>query len=105
MMADRNTSNIIGNANVYSVWTQAYSGDWIGNVLWNDNHVTFENKFIVEKTQYADAPTVIEDHLFATNPNGGGVANPGVGALDNAQMIKYGARSINDNGTSPEGAY
>lgn len=105
MIADRNTSNLFGNSNVYSVWTQAYSEDWQGNILWNDNHVSFENEYITEKTQYAKAPVVKQDHFFATGPSSGGVSNPGVGIFDNAQMIKFGAVSSNDNGTSPQGAY
>ena len=83
----------------------AYSEQWQGNILWNDNHVTFENFYIVDETQYGNAPTVIRDHFFATGPSSGGVSNPNIGAFDNAQMIKYGAVASNDNGTSPQGAY
>lgn len=105
VMADRNVSDVTGNTNVYSVWTVAYSEEWQGNILWNDNHVTFENFYIVDETQYASAPVVIRDHFFATGTSSGGVPNPGVGIFDNAQMIKFGAFSGNDNGSSPQGAF
>ena len=47
-----------------SVHTEAGSEEWRGGVVWNDNHVTFEEDEILDTTR-ADNQTNIEDNLFA----------------------------------------
>ena len=63
--SDRDTSgNNAGSLDPReSVHTEAGSGEWRGGVVWNDNHVTFEEDEIVDTT-LADNQTNIDDNLF-----------------------------------------
>jgi prepilin-type N-terminal cleavage/methylation domain-containing protein len=51
-----------------SVWTQPKQGvtEWRGNVGWNDNHVSFEDNFILSTTfgQGREARSHVADNLF-----------------------------------------
>jgi prepilin-type N-terminal cleavage/methylation domain-containing protein len=86
VVSDRNVgaNNTTGLQSVHSE-----EGDWIGSVLWNDNHVGFENTEFF-KTKYADAGLNTDadgnpaDHLFN---NQVGANNPVNNA--NAVMAKY----------------
>jgi len=71
-LSARNTGKDTGS-NIQSVWT-TQPGDWRGSVAWNDNHTTFEVTPEMEETQYGEAPTNFDDHLFTTDPtrNDGG---------------------------------
>jgi len=92
VISDRNTGAAIATSR--SVHTDE-DGDWAGSVLWNDNHVGFEND-LVFATKYANgglnttAANVATDNLFEdTN----GAANTGP-AGSNAFMAKYGNANI-----------
>lgn len=66
VVSDRNTgSNAM--AGVQSIHTQT-RGDWKGTVLWNDNHVGFEQGQYFETRygtgSYRDPPTYTRDNLF-----------------------------------------
>lgn len=86
VVSDRNAGadNTTGMQSIHSE-----VGDWIGSVLWNDNHVSFENTEYFT-TKYADAGLNTDangdpaDHLF-NNTVG---ANNSV-ANANAVMAKY----------------
>ena len=63
--SDRDTSgNNAGSlAPRESLHTEAGSEEWRGGVVWNDNHITFEEDEILDMT-VADNQTNIEDNLF-----------------------------------------
>jgi len=71
VVSDRNTGTNATNA-VSSIHTAA-RGDWAGSVLWNDNHVGFENEQFFE-TKYANGRLNSPrdggalDNLFADEP-------------------------------------
>jgi len=78
VVSDRNIG-ADANANLQSIHTDE-PGEWTGSVLWNDNHVAFENTPLFA-TKYADAGLNTDangnpaDHLFnnavgANNPVG-----------------------------------
>jgi len=83
VVSDRNVGED-NNAGIQSVHSE--EGEWVGSVLWNDNHVAFENTEFFA-TKYADAPLNTDangdptDHLFI---NDVGTNNA------NAVMAKYG---------------
>ena len=47
-----------------SIHTEAGSEEWRGGVVWNDNHITFEDDEILDTT-VADRQTNIDDNLFS----------------------------------------
>ena len=52
VVSDRNVGSDTGN-NLQSIHTEAGDAEWTGSVLWNDNHVGFEQEEIFE-TKYAN---------------------------------------------------
>ena len=61
-MSDRNTGT---PDKLSSIYTDDEGWDWSGSVLWNDNHVSFENSDIFE-TKYAGSEFNPDDRLFAS---------------------------------------
>ena len=84
VVSDRNVG-ADADADLQSVHTEDGDGQWAGSVLWNDNHVAFENTELFE-TKYAngglntDASGNAADDLFAV---GTGANNP----LANAEAL------------------
>lgn len=77
VMSDRNTGSNGQAANLKSIHTNEV-GDWKGSVLWNDNHVGFEQTAVLE-TKYANGGLLVDaagdpvDELFRggnTDSNG-----------------------------------
>ena len=68
-------------------------GDWTGSVLWNDNHVGFEQTHLFE-TRYGsgsilvDTSSVGNDHLFEEDDDSDG------GSGNDAFMVKAGNATI-----------
>lgn len=79
VLSDRNIGSD-PNTNIQSIHSDA--GSWRGSVLWNDNHVGFENTAVFQ-TKYADGSMNTSDHLFIDEP--ASPNNPIVGA--NALMV------------------
>jgi prepilin-type N-terminal cleavage/methylation domain-containing protein len=94
VVSDRNIGTGTAAADLQSVHTDE-AGQWAGSVLWNDNHVGFENENRFA-TKYANGSlntdnSEPDDGLFdgangADNPNGANGGVPG----SNAVMISYG---------------
>lgn len=88
VVSDRNVGSNTA-ANLQSIHTEAGDQEWTGSVLWNDNHVGFEQEEIFE-TKYANgslnqtAAGVADDNLF-TNAQ-----TPATPAGANALMAKAG---------------
>ncbi|MFK7789127.1 MAG: type II secretion system protein [Phycisphaeraceae bacterium] len=93
VVSDRNIGTSSAATALQSVHTDE-AGQWAGSVLWNDNHVSFENENRFT-TKYANGSLNTDgnepdDGLFdaangADNPNGAGGGVPG----SNAVMISY----------------
>lgn len=62
VMSDRNTGTAASPTSIHS---QGKDG-WRGSVLWNDNHVGFEQQPYFE-TQYGSGELIDRDHLFTDN--------------------------------------
>ena len=86
VVSDRNIGGTTADTAIQSIHTDE-AGQWSGSVLWNDNHVAFENGGAKFETKYGNGPlndidTVADqDQLFI----------PDDGAADdstNAAMIK-----------------
>ena len=45
---------------------------WVGNVCWQDNHVTVENSFFPESVEYQDATGGFPDNIFFNDTSGYG---------------------------------
>ena len=94
VVSDRNIGTGTAAADLQSIHTDE-AGQWAGSVLWNDNHVGFENENRFA-TKYANGKLNTDngepdDGLFdgangADNPTGAGGGIPG----SNAVMISYG---------------
>ena len=94
VVSDRNIGTGTAAADLQSIHTDE-AGQWAGSVLWNDNHVGFENENRFA-TKYANGKLNTDngepdDGLFdgtngADNPNGANGGVPG----SNAVMISYG---------------
>jgi prepilin-type N-terminal cleavage/methylation domain-containing protein len=85
VISDRNIGNGTGASVIQSIHTDE-PGNWEGSVLWNDNHVSYENTDLFE-TKYADG-TLNDgtgDALFADANTGSNSSGP---AGSNAVMIK-----------------
>lgn len=64
VMGDRNTgSNATSGV---SSFHSNRSGEWKGTVLWNDNHVAFEQTHILQ-TRYGNGPANSQDNLFSAS--------------------------------------
>jgi len=88
VVSDRNTAAGTAVGDIQSIHTDD-PGDWRGSVLWNDNHVAFENEALFE-TKYAngglnDGGT--PDNLFLDANTGTNLAGANVTGL-NAVMAK-----------------
>lgn len=94
VVSDRNIGTGTAATAIQSIHTDE-AGKWTGSVLWNDNHVSFENENRFA-TKYANGSLNTDgdepdDGLFdsgngADNPNGANGGVPG----SNAVMISYG---------------
>jgi len=62
VISDRNTGSV---ANPTSILTGRNKG-WSGQVLWNDNHIGFENSHLFE-TKYGGGKLNPKDHLFVAD--------------------------------------
>ncbi len=92
VLSDRNTGGGSSNTTINSIHS-GRQGEWSGSVLWNDNHVAFENDHYFE-TKYGNAPlnkptnpALNADTLFE-NFNVPGVTGSVLGG--NAFMVKEG---------------
>jgi prepilin-type N-terminal cleavage/methylation domain-containing protein len=71
VITDRNVGADDGN-NLQSIHTEAGDAEWTGSVLWNDNHVGFEQTEVFA-TKYANGPLNVDansngtDRLFRSN--------------------------------------
>ena len=97
VISDRNIGADATN-NVRSIHTND-DGEWSGSVLWNDNHVGFENEQYFD-TKYANGALNTNaggnsDDLFSNETSIGGNGN--VLGLD-AVMVKFGNFAGNSNG-------
>lgn len=63
VLSDRNTGT---SKNPRSIHSDADADTWRGLVLWNDNHVGFENEAVFE-TKYFSHELITADHLFQTD--------------------------------------
>lgn len=63
VLSDRNLGSADKPRSIHSG-----DGPWRGSVLWNDNHVAFENEHVYE-TQYGGAAPTKDDHLFESPGN------------------------------------
>ncbi len=78
VVSDRNTGSGPQAANISSIHTSE-DGDWKGSVLWNDNHVAFEQDNFFE-TRYGNGALMVDnnnepiDDLFNNNNDPDGVA-------------------------------
>jgi type II secretory pathway pseudopilin PulG len=61
VLSDRNVGGD-ASANVQSIHADE-PGNWRGSILWNDNHVGFENTHVVE-TKYGSGSRNLADNLF-----------------------------------------
>ncbi|MFI4862258.1 MAG: type II secretion system protein [Phycisphaerales bacterium JB063] len=83
VVSDRNNGASGAPDRIRSIHTNEY-GDWKGSVLWNDNHVAFEQSSVLE-TRYGSGALVVDidgegiDELFAANADSDG--NTGYDAL------------------------
>ena len=59
--SDRNTTT--SETMPESIYTEAGSGEWNGGIVWNDNHVGFEQSHILESTRVANTSNA-NDLLF-----------------------------------------
>ena len=80
--------------NPYSIHTEAETpatnNKWAGSVLWNDNHVAFENSGAEFETKYGSGSLAAsgDDNLFETTAPTGGAAD------SNAHMVAAGTDTL-----------
>ncbi|MEM9348035.1 MAG: prepilin-type N-terminal cleavage/methylation domain-containing protein [Planctomycetota bacterium] len=96
VLSDRNLGNGTAEADAQSIHGDI-EGDWAGSVLWNDNHVGFENTQLFE-TKFANGLLNDADNLFVANDNNGANATSGV-TQSNAHMIKFSNDNAGASGT------
>lgn len=98
VLSDRNTGSDAGNG-IRSIHTDD-DGEWTGSVLWNDNHVGFEQEEVFE-TKFGNGSLNVDnnsdgnDNLFTDND--GAAANT---ANQDAFMIIDGAAGVHSNENS-----
>ena len=89
VVSDRNLGGTANVADLQSIHSE--KGEWSGSVLWNDNHVGFENEVTFE-TKYANGRLNdgAGDDLFADANVGTNAGTGGGPTGSNAVMAKYG---------------